>query len=331
MKQGQKSVFKQHRLKKNQAGQAVVEYILLAVIIVGVILGMKNAFSAINDGMNRYIGDYVACLMEYGELPSLGVKEDDVKKHTAGTGKKCEEKFAEFTFEGGRPPIGGGSGTSSAGANNSANSGSGNTNSRSGSQSGNSSSSSSSSQSGVDGDSSDGNGLSNLRGNSRARRGDPNSKNQIGSTAETSYGTADGSSDLAQKRRIIEDPEEDAESRKRDRQSSKRRFYSRTDVIEYRALNGRMAEQIEKQEKKRPKPRQPTSRVIASSSKEELTLKSNRKVFTPKTYEKPTENSQSDEGFAFGNILRWLIIAGMVIAIVIFFGGQIMNYSNSQD
>lgn len=86
-------------LKLNQRGQGTVEYILLLVVSVGIILGgilqLNRAFAT---WANNYFGDYLSCLLETGELPSLGSPE-------AATLQTCNDQYQEFTFTAGRPPI----------------------------------------------------------------------------------------------------------------------------------------------------------------------------------------------------------------------------------
>ena len=106
MEQDQNHYLRQNSLL-NKRGQAAVEYILLLVITVSLVMGAKKAFSSLDKFINHYIGEYVICLMEYGELPSLGVSDSTQKKHMDGAGKSCDEEFAGFTFEDGRPPTGG--------------------------------------------------------------------------------------------------------------------------------------------------------------------------------------------------------------------------------
>lgn len=47
----------------------------------------------------------------------------------------------------------------------------------------------------------------------------------------------------------------------------------------------------------------------------------------------PASDASGDDGFefSFGNILRWLLIIALIIAIVIFIGGQILQVSKSVD
>ncbi len=60
-------------LSRNQSGQAIIEYILVLTVVVSILLGVMWQF---NDGFrkftNSYFGDYLACLLELGELPALG-------------------------------------------------------------------------------------------------------------------------------------------------------------------------------------------------------------------------------------------------------------------
>jgi hypothetical protein len=57
----------------SEAGQTILEYILVLFITVSIILGIMYQF---NDSFKQYIdtffGDYIACLLETGELPALG-------------------------------------------------------------------------------------------------------------------------------------------------------------------------------------------------------------------------------------------------------------------
>lgn len=80
----------------SQSGQAAVEYILLIIIVMAVMFGavyqISTAFQSFAKG---YFGDYLTCLLEAGELPSLG----------DGTGL-CSGSYAPFSLANGRPYIG---------------------------------------------------------------------------------------------------------------------------------------------------------------------------------------------------------------------------------
>lgn len=82
--------------KLNQKGQGIVEYILLIVIIIAIALAISaRLFKPFNEWAKNYIGDYIYCLLDEGELPSLG-GEDTIEE--------CDKGFDAFTVGAGRPP-----------------------------------------------------------------------------------------------------------------------------------------------------------------------------------------------------------------------------------
>lgn len=98
----------------SQSGQAILEYILVLVVVVGIALGvMYQLNTALKKYVQSYFGDYVACLLETGEMPSLG----------GGGGINadvCASLYEPFSLKNGRPLIAGdGSGSSSSGKNSS--------------------------------------------------------------------------------------------------------------------------------------------------------------------------------------------------------------------
>lgn len=329
MKQGQKSIIK--KLITNNSGQAVVEYVLLAIIVVSLVIGMGKVFTALDDGFDQYMGGYISCLMEYGELPSLGVSAAELKKHTGNTGKKCDAQFASFSFEEGRPPTGGGgsSGSNGSGSNQAGGSGrNGSNGDRNGDGSGNGKGSGNGVGDGDgDGDSGDtANGFGSGSGGSGGRR----DRNKRSGAPQGGYATADTPVEFENtKTRIIEDEEDDANSEKN--KARRRRNLTNNGGYEpYRAITGRMKQELEKQQKRRSTPRQPT-RSVTVISKEESRFVPTKKPLSRAVAAEGGEMKDSGGNFTFGNIIRWLLIAAMVVAIIIFFGGQVLNYSNSKD
>lgn len=80
----------------NERGQSLVEYILLLVVSVALILGLIFEFSsAFKAWANNYFGDYLTCLLETGELPSIG--------GTPGDSGTCNQFFQPFSLKNGRP------------------------------------------------------------------------------------------------------------------------------------------------------------------------------------------------------------------------------------
>jgi hypothetical protein len=81
---------------RNQRGQGIVEYIL--ALIVGVVLilgGMYQLNTAFKTWATNYFGNYLACLLEAGELPSIS--------GGGGDSGVCNEFFKPFSLAEGRP------------------------------------------------------------------------------------------------------------------------------------------------------------------------------------------------------------------------------------
>lgn len=95
----------------NERGQALLEYMLILIVSVALILGLMFEFNtAFQAWANNYFGDYLTCLLETGELPSIGGSPGD-------TGI-CNQFFQPFSLSNGRPSAvlsqGGGGGGGSA-------------------------------------------------------------------------------------------------------------------------------------------------------------------------------------------------------------------------
>jgi hypothetical protein len=90
---------KQSRLFHNR-GQAVVEYVLLLVVTVSILLALiYQIFRPFQSFVKAYMGDYVSCLLETGELPGLGNKDSEALLADEG----CDSKFDAATLASGRP------------------------------------------------------------------------------------------------------------------------------------------------------------------------------------------------------------------------------------
>lgn len=89
-----------HFFKKefSQKGQGAVEYILVLFVVVMVICGFLWQFNdAFSKWGKNYFGNYIACLLEYGELPGLG---------GGAQLEGCDSAFAPFSIADGRNPLG---------------------------------------------------------------------------------------------------------------------------------------------------------------------------------------------------------------------------------
>ncbi len=306
----------------------MVEYVLLLVVLVGLVLGSMKIFKTIDSGIQDYIGKYFVCLMEYGELPTLGVQNTDLKKHMSGSGKKCDTQFEAFSFDGGRPPSGGGgsSGGSGSSGNNSQSANGRNGNSSDDRKGGGSNSAANAdrSKNGSVDDTSDG---SNVAGRSGKGSGSGSKRPEV-QRAGPGIGTLDsGIGEDDSKSRIIDDEgDSSGDSEKKKRRRPRRTVIGYAD--DYRAIGGKALQEIEKTQKRFSSARKPTSTVLKIDA-EEGGSGPYRKAFTPPERKPDAEIKDKESGFSFGSLFKWLLIGGMIVAIIVFFGGQLLNYSNS--
>lgn len=268
--------------------------------------------------MSHYIGDYVVCLMEYGELPSLGVADATQKNHLSGTGRSCDTQFENFSFADGRPSIGSKSSSSGTGG--------GKNNSPSGdnkNSAGSADKAGRGKKSGAGSDSDD----RLTRNRASSGRSSPYTAGAIRRSGSSS--TTDGSDSGNQKVRVIADDEAELRGDRRNGYGAVTRGKRYGGNDKYRAITGSMAAEIEKNAPK--KARTPTSATVKINGEGENRFGPYKKIFIPPEAKKIPTKEDDNSGFGFGYIIRWLLIAGMILAIIVFFGGQIMNYSNSKE
>lgn len=324
MKQGQffkkaKSLSLPNNFGANQRGQAVVEYVLLLVLIVSMLLAAQGIFSGVNTFIGNYVGKYFVCLMDHGELPAQGVVD------TAGLAKHNEQSSCKvkFSIANGATLVGsGGSSLSSNGSGKSSTSNRGNNNKTNDSSGPNSSSDSKSKTSSANRNGTGGSGDSDgSSGRSPYADGRLNRSN-------SGRGTADGANDSANgKVKIIEDeqPVQSAFGSAGTGSANRTEYrYNRYKAI----VSGQMYDEVSKNSKREQ--RQPSVKTISKVAPEEGFRPGPRKnAFVAPERKPAAESSDKDTNFGFGSMLKWLIIGGMVIALIVFFGGQVMNYSNS--
>lgn len=304
-------------LRGRNSGQALVEYILLVSISIAIIFIIKGAFSGMSNFIDNYLGKYTECLMAHGELPALGVTEADLKKHLSSD-FKCESGFKPFTLAEGRPPIASGNASGQNGKNSNGKGGGG-----SGSESSSGSSSNSNDSSSKDGKNGDKDAMSR---NGSGSGTDPYGEGKI---RRNGRGTADGiASGGNNNQRLIEDEEGDeAGGRGRKRKPRESRIIYR-DRPRYRAILGDEAEQLTKLSSRSSISRKPTARTIAKVEGGTAPGPRSGLVRPPPEKAKYVEETK-DEGWGFGKIIKWLFIIAIIVALVIFFGGQLLGYSNS--
>jgi len=272
----------------SESGQAVIEYTLVLIVSVGVILGglyqLNDAFRQFADS---YFGDYLACLLETGELPTLG--------GGGGFAGECNQEFQAFSLAGGRPLVGGGV-TGGGG-------GSGET--------------------GEFGDSdSDSEG-----GTSGSFSGGTNS----GSTIVQSVPSADLGSSSSQRFRARRSASSSGdEANKAGDQTGSA---SVTDISGYSTGKAiripvrdvasiRSGQRFKEDKEEEEKTKVSAESIAAEQRRGSQLIKVERKLGSQ---EAPPEI----EEMSFGYLFRYLLIAAIVIAIVIFIGGQALQVSKS--
>ena len=287
---------KDGRLFGNQSGQGALEYILVLVVVVGIIIGgVWQVNDAFRVWAKNYFGDYLACLMETGELPGIG--------STTGGGE-CNQSFKEFTIADGRPASGGGS----DGGNDSG-SGGGN---GSGEDSGGSTDGSSTG--------SDGGGASErtLVGRGSSRSG---GSLRGASRFQTAAGGAGaGGIRSGQKRKIYTGDTSNVIGGFT-QGGSKRRFKTRGGFQNYGGSFG-SGEDPDKNEG------EGLVRSSARGKDDEKNSRKNRIIIRKVAKVDPLPE---EEPMTFGSFIRYLIIAGIIIALLIFIGGQALQVGKNME
>lgn len=276
----------------DQNGQALIEYLLLVIVSVSLLLSLTyQILTPFQTFVQSYMGAYIQCLLDLGELPSLGNPDSQDLLQSQG----CNAKFEGATWSAGRPPIGSNSNSNSNGSNGSSQNNSSNSNSSKGS--------SSSSNGGGGGSSSAGNNSNNLLVRSMHHNNNPEGTDGGSGSGKDSGGAGangGGGSGFYRTRGSV--------SSNSGHNSGDR----------YVAILGLTTED------KKHLPRSPSiSRKIAGS---EGAYASSAKRFELK---KPLAKAGEikDEPMTFSDYLRFLIITAIVIAILVVLGSQALKIS----
>ncbi|HEY8269800.1 MAG TPA: hypothetical protein VIG33_02860 [Pseudobdellovibrionaceae bacterium] len=266
-------------------GQAVVEYVLMLVVSVAMVMALGyQIFKPFQAFLKSYMGDYIQCLLETGELPALGNPDSQALLEDAS----CNAQFQAATLSGGRPSK-------------SANSANPNQELQS-----KSASESSSSQGGGGGGGSGPSPSSrggNLLVSSMKKKNATESKGGLDNkVTEIS---------LAEKSQFY--------NRKNSYSSDAALLAAKTTQV---GIAGMTEDEKRKQERK-----EESRRTVASGENMGPPLKK----IPIKKPEVKTSGEIEDPPFTFGNFLKFLLIAAIVIALIVVIGSQVLKVIKSQE
>jgi hypothetical protein len=280
-----RNTYRNKNLIKNNKGQAVLEYVFLTfmvlVVLLSIIIGISRSTKKFAE---NYFGAYFQCLLEVGELPSLGA--DGVSS------TECDDAYEPFTLADGWKSKGFDQDPSQS--DDSEKDGADKKDSNS---DGSNASSSGASE-----------GSGNLASSSYGDFGSRNQKIPL-SNADKRGSSKGGSDDLGNTsaKNNFEQPQEFGED------GSGR--------SEYIPIYGSAPDEEKKDG---------ASLVKADSQKDpEQELRGKR---IPANSKKAEEGKvKEDDGVSFPDFIKYLIITAIILIILIFFGGQVMQYQKSQD
>ncbi len=243
----------------------------MLIIMVGIIVGGLYQFSdAFRNYVANYMGEYLACLLETGELPDLGIE----------TKGECNEAFEPFSLASGRPPKEGATTTPTPA-----------------------------------GSTDDGN----LRGRvTSAGSVPPGSDFGRSSSTASSEGGAPSSSVKGEASSAGEEKLQYQDAGSRARFGGQGPVGARASFKE-EDLSEVYSKKQEKEKKAKKK--------LGEVSGDELRRRVDRV-----SLDRPKVAPESeDEPWGFGDLIRYLIIIAIILAIVIFLGGQALQISKSWD
>ncbi|MCB0407849.1 MAG: hypothetical protein KDD34_06570, partial [Bdellovibrionales bacterium] len=281
-----------HFLKtvSSSSGQGVIEYILVLVVTVAMVVGMLVQLNkAFEVWLNNYFGEYLACLLETGEIPSLGGPSTGI----------CARYWSPFSLK--LDPLG---------KNNQGQGGnlSGGSSARKGPSDGASSSSPSASRGGVSSQRSSSPsgdfGFGNRFPSRGVAAGGGFGKDQAAAKSKTNTGNTNVSTPQGL---LSANRGED-------------RFLVPPESLDQRFSMTKA--QDDEREKKQPIAKKDTG--DERGARGPTSFKTTAQL-------KKSKGGEVDVSLGFGDYLRYLLIAAIIIAIVIFFGGQVLQMSKSMD
>lgn len=310
----------------NQSGQAVIEYILILAITVILIGTFLYRFStAFKVYANDFFGGYVACLLETGELPGNAACGAEYKAFSIANGTTSPGTGGTGSGGGGGGGSGGGGTGSGGGTGGTSGSGSSGSNGKNGS-SGKGKNGSKSGSASDSGTGSSGSKSSNSSGYTGAETGLSGAggggggsgrfgRNSSNKQSSTRIANAGGKGGPAKGREGLSAIGTTTTSGSSSRDSTGRRTALRRDFL----FNGQ--EEQEAREESRP-----ATKAVAKDESSSLKPK---KVAMAAQRAPASKIEAESSSFSFGNLIRILLIAGIIIGLLILFGGQILAIAKS--
>ncbi|MES2962631.1 MAG: hypothetical protein V4760_01995 [Bdellovibrionota bacterium] len=294
-----------------ESGQGTLEYILVLVITVILFLTVVWQFNdAFRSYAENFFDGYVACLLETGELP--------------GRGGNCTADYKAFKIADGKPLINGPLGDGSTGGPGGAGTGGGGAGAGSGGKTGDAGKNADAGNKGAGGSGGDGGG-----GGGGGESGPPAGATTVGSIGNRGKGRSKSTAVGAAKDEQGQDGGSSeslvgpmAGMGARGTESSSGRA-KRTALDRGYGYWGQQ-EQAEAAESKAP------IKSVSPKNENGNNLRS-KKTSVDMSRKTASVASGSDDGFSLGSLIRYILIAGIVLAIVVFFGGQLLQISKSSE
>lgn len=293
-----------------ESGQATLEYILILTVTVIIFLSLIWQFNtAFRKYADAFFDGYIGCLLETGELP--------------GNGGDCEAEYQKFQIKNGTVLAGDGAGGGGSGG--------GGT----GSGSGGSNNSDKDSSGGKGGKESEGKKSANNKG------GGSSNSNSAGGGSELGGSSASGGSLFVKSRNGKQRSTPVAGAKVAGAGNNKGRegltALGSVDSTGNGGDNGgrRRRTALDRSfgyEGQRSEEDQALTAPSTTVAKEEGGGSLKPKKVSVDTSRKPASiGADNDEGFSLGKFIRIILIAGIVVMIFIFFGGQILQISKSAE
>jgi hypothetical protein len=280
---------------RSESGQGILEYILLLLIGVAVVLGIIYQFdSAFKVYANNYFGDYLACLLETGELPNLGAQNNQ---------STCGALFQPFDINNGQT-IAAGSGGGSGGGSGSGSGNGGATTTGRGQNEANAGGSSSGTLTRVGGGGGSGPNGSSFNNGSRFTSNFGSNSNGAGGAQKSALYTGSDESSIPGS----------ALSGRGTTVQQRQRVLDESFYVERRTAS------VETSEARIPV----AAKEVGGSVK-------NERIQVKRKLASRADLAQADEAWTFGTYVRILIIAAIVIILLLLLGGQALQISKGMD